>query len=467
MPTLFESNRIKIWHDKRYGVKHLYCVDSNTGIKKVTRGGKTGTKETPSTDTSDNTKTKKTIGGRLLKSRLSSTPASSSPSSPSSPSSSSQSKIAPISKATEVLDDDLRVKKSTKPKKIKDQQLIDSTGSDKIFNPKEIIDIVNLVNTDSSKVSQMSEEDVMYNLFLKQIEDTASQSSYDNNNIDNELNQQEGNILRRKLNKVVHLISNKKLIETPIVLEPDCPIEIVYKSRIVFANFVSKRENSNALNVRLAAGTMAVIDVGQIISCWDLLADETPPTTVEDWAQTAADALEILGNMSPRKSDLNEFWKLVSRRSLTIHVDSLDLGIYIFQERNFRTWIDPLIDASDTGVRALSSSQRYAAALLLFHDDYHFKHKKSSFYMPNADIDDEIEIGNEEEVDVDVEDIPPNSVLILEGAYKALDDGVSMFKEGESFFQYYNERVESFKSNDLIGDSTSTSSFDACCFICR
>ena len=60
------------------------------------------------------------------------------------------------------------------------------------------------------------------------------------------------------------------------------------------------------------------------------------PTTSEDWADVANDAIELLRNTSPRKSDLEEFWKLVSKRSSSLSVDSLDLSVYIFQERKFR-----------------------------------------------------------------------------------------------------------------------------------
>ena len=109
---------------------------------------------------------------------------------------------------------------------------------------------------------------------------------------------------------------------------------------------------------------------------------EQIPSTKGDWADVASDAIKILRNMSPRKSDLQEFWKLVSKRSSSLSVDSLDLSVYIFQERKFRLWIDAFTSAHDVDVYAPSAAQRYAASILLFNDDFHFKRNPTRLGEP-------------------------------------------------------------------------------------
>ena len=95
--------------------------------------------------------------------------------------------------------------------------------------------------------------------------------------------------------------------------------------------------------------------------------------------------------MSPRKSDLQEFAQLTTQqRSISLPVDSLDLGVYVFQERKFRTWLNPYISAADSKVSALSAAQRYAAAVLLFYDDLHFKRRPTTLSSQLGDEDDGI-----------------------------------------------------------------------------
>jgi len=246
----------------------------------------------------------------------------------------------------------------------------------------------------------------------------------------------------------------KKVVEVPIAVDVGTPLEFVYKGRMTVGNFLRRKLGKNnepspgALVVELVTGDEVTIDVGQVISCWDVLADEDVPKGPADWAQVTAEALEVLGNMSPRKSDLQEFWHLVSKqRSAAISVDSLDLGVYIFQERSFRKWINPYADATESNVRALSAAQRYAAALLLHNDDFHFKRKPSDAAAGPIEGDDGLTADDlmldDDDNDADASDDGdgPAPLYVVEGAYKVLDEGSAMFREGEVFFKYYESRV--------------------------
>ena len=291
--------------------------------------------------------------------------------------------------------------------------------------------------TPKASLEGLSEDDVLHDLFLRQIlmDNNGGTSSTDTI----EPNQQSW----QEYTNAPQI--NKKVVEMPVEVEVNMPLEFVYKGRVTVGNFVSRKVGKtgtlspSSLIVRLVTGEEVTIDAGQIISCWDILADESLPIEPLDWAQITSEALEILGNMSPRKSDLQEFWQLVSKqRSAAISVDSLDLGVYIFQERSFRKWINPYADATEANVRALSAAQRYAAALLLYNDDFHFKRKPSIVGVAAEDdsgsgysVDDVMKEDDEDNVSTSS---PSSShpLLIVDGAYKVLDEGSSMFREGSS-----------------------------------
>ena len=183
--------------------------------------------------------------------------------------------------------------------------------------------------TPAASLDGLSEDEVLYDLFLRQFvgDDVETKPFYESDTVLKFSNSGVSN-----KNKII-----QRVVEVPVPLMIDTPLEIVFKNRVAFGNFVGRKIGKNGLPsasllVRLVSGEVVTIDVGQIISCWDQLADEGIPTTPIDWAQVTGDALEILGNMSPRKSDLQEFWQVVSKqRSSSISVDSLDLGVYIFQ----------------------------------------------------------------------------------------------------------------------------------------
>jgi hypothetical protein len=303
-------------------------------------------------------------------------------------------------------------------------------SSDGIFYP-----------TVAESSEQLSEEDALHDLFLRQIFDSAKAEKNVVEHSGPRFNQAGLKLIESK---------TKEMVELPIRLTEDIPVEFVYKKRVTVGNFVSRKEGSSAVQVRLVTGDIATIDVGQIISVWDMLADEVIPTTVADWAQVTAEAIEILGDMSPRKSDLQQFWEIVSnQRSAAIPIDSLDLGVYIFQERSFKRWVNPYTDASSAGVQALSSSQRYAAALLLFSDDFHFKRRQTVF--TDAPLADESNNGDESGNSYSVDDLledgsirdddDSEGVYVIEGAYRALDAGTCLFREGEVFAKYFEERI--------------------------
>ena len=155
--------------------------------------------------------------------------------------------------------------------------------------------------------------------------------------------------------------------------------------------------------------------------------------------------------------------------------------------------MNPYAEAVESNVRALSASQRYAAALLLYNDDFHFKRKQT--VVAPVVVQEEEEEEEEEEVVIE-EDVKPmvieveresistarsarekaltgysvedimndrrqsaaarglkipsaaavaainedSALYVVEGAYRVLDDGISMFREGEVFATYYESR---------------------------
>jgi hypothetical protein len=288
----------------------------------------------------------------------------------------------------------------------------------------------------SNAPQSLANEDDVYNYFLDQIKELSNSNediSYDDSDISEGAAQ-----------------LKKELVEEATLLEAGCPIEFYYKGRVSFGNFIGRKASSNALIVQLPSAEQVTIDVGQVISCWDQLADEEVPSSTEQWIQVTNEALEILGIMSPRKSNLEEFWKMISRRGTGLPVDSLDLGVYIFQERSFRSWANPYVDAGDSNVMALSASQRYVAALLLHNDIFHFKRKMSTAVASseNKPLSNDL-----------------STMLVMEGGYSALDEGISIHREGDVLLDYYqlmalnttasssdiqpNVRESPFKANTL------------------
>jgi len=225
--------------------------------------------------------------------------------------------------------------------------------------------------------------------------------------------------------------------EEPTIIEKGAPMEIIYKKKLVFGNFVSyKQDSSHSIEVQLQSDEKITLDVGQVISVWDTLADEYAPNGSDMWADVASEAIEILGRMSPRKSNLEEFWGSMERRRTQVAVDSMDLGVYIFQEHNFRKWMDPHKISSSLHVHALSAAQRYAAALLLFFDELHFKRKPT----------------------IHVSGLGSRGSLI-EGGYRALDEGTVIFKQGDLFVNHFHALTSNSTHQSQITSPSSLTTF--------
>lgn len=313
------------------------------------------------------------------------------------------------------------------------------------------LDDGNLSINDNDVIGKDLEVDnAVYDLFLQQLSE-----EFQGNDNEIEDNPHLNDIMSR------NLLPSKEIITSPTKLVVNDVVEFIYKNKLMIGNYLGHRKNS--ITIQTTSGSILTIDIGQVISVWDNLADESPlPCTPISWSSITMNVLEILRKVSPRKSDLEEFWKLVSQRSIEIPVDSLDLSIYIFQESKFRMWIDPYSEASDAKVRAMSIAERYAAAVLLYNDRTHFKRKPTSVYIKNKEdgepttmysIDDD-----EEEDDKDEED--GLYLYLIEGGYRVLDESIAMFKECESFSRYYHHTVTPQKEAEegLLSSISSSSS---------
>ena len=136
--------------------------------------------------------------------------------------------------------------------------------------------------TPAVSLDGLSEDEVLYDLFLRQFvgDDVETKPFYESDEVLSARGYgiSKGNIIQR-------------VVEVPVPLIVDTPLEIVYKSRVAFGNFVARKMGKNgvlsstSLLVRLVSGEVITIDVGQIVSCWDQLADEGVPRTPTDWAQ--------------------------------------------------------------------------------------------------------------------------------------------------------------------------------------
>lgn len=135
--------------------------------------------------------------------------------------------------------------------------------------------------TPAASLDGLSEDEVLYDLFLRQFvgDDVETKPFYESDTVLNFRG------LSSNRNTII-----QRVVEVPVPLLTDTPLEIVYKSRVAFANFVARKVGKNGLPsssllVRLVSGEVVTIDVGQIVSCWDQLADEGIPTKTTDWAQ--------------------------------------------------------------------------------------------------------------------------------------------------------------------------------------
>ena len=173
---------------------------------------------------------------------------------------------------------------------------------DLVFDP-EILDI--------DEFNNLSYDDVLHQLFLNQINDDAIGKDINDDNDDNiNIDQHEYDDMDYDLKGADYLrysSSQSNREDYPTTLEEGIPLEFIYNKKIAFGNYIRPKKGSKALEIKMASGTDVTIDAGQIISLWDTISDDVWPSTPEEWARIGSEALRVLGNMSPRKSDLQDF----------------------------------------------------------------------------------------------------------------------------------------------------------------
>ncbi len=217
-----------------------------------------------------------------------------------------------------------------------------------------------------------------------------------------------------------------KMIEDATPVYHNSIIEFYHDKVIAFGNFISKSPDSHSISVRLSSGEVATIDVAQIVSVWDGMADEIEPTTAKVWKNVLTEAESILASIPERKKDLSEFWELTShQRSKNMAVDSFDVGVYLFQESKMRAWMSPRWGASESKVCSLSTAERVAAAMLIHRDHFHFKRRVST--MAPAPTNEK--------------DVQEGDWYVIEGGYKLVTESVLDFKECDTFVQYYHAQT--------------------------
>ena len=218
-----------------------------------------------------------------------------------------------------------------------------------------------------------------------------------------------------------------KMIEDATPVYPDSILEIYHGNDTMFGNFINKSPNSNSISVRLCSGDVATIDVAQIVSVWNGVADESEPTTTQAWNNVLTEAEATLASIPERKRDLGDFWELTGhQRSKNMAVDSFDVGVYLFQESKMRAWMSPMWKASESKVCSLSAAERVAAAMLMHRDHFHFKRRVTT--IAPAPTDDQLDIGGE--------------FFVVEGGYKLVTESVLDFKECDTFVRYYLAQTE-------------------------
>jgi hypothetical protein len=187
--------------------------------------------------------------------------------------------------------------------------------------------------------------------------------------------------------KKIPKTKRKSIVEEAVVaLIPDTPVAYVHQKKLHFGNFVAQRENSTGIYIRKTNGEIEQFGPENIVEVWDDLSDVNPPTTPVQWAETVARAISVFKLLSPRKTFLEDFWTYFDHYSYHLPVNSVDLCVYIFQEKKFKHWLLPIHEnIEETGnfeVRQFNSGERYAALTLLFTDYVHFKRLNSVTSYP-------------------------------------------------------------------------------------
>jgi hypothetical protein len=219
-------------------------------------------------------------------------------------------------------------------------------------------------------------------------------------------------------NTKLKIMSSREIIEVKTNLVPGLPVEIVNKNRVMFGNILAVKSKST-VSVVLSNGETVTVDIGQVISCWDYLEDELPRNP-NDWTKVSSSAMQHMKDFASAVSIMDDFWSRLEHRDCKLSTDSLDLGIFLFQRRNFDRWINPTL-SKETHVSALTAAERYVAAILLYNDDLHFKRRMSRV----TESENEDESFNDE-------------IHIIEGGYQVHRECVVKQKQIKDFIDFHN-----------------------------
>jgi hypothetical protein len=191
----------------------------------------------------------------------------------------------------------------------------------------------------------------------------------------------------------------------------------------------------NTVLLQQLDGTTLTTPSEQIISVWG-----DGEVAERSWDNMRQDAVGLLNSTVPRKQDLEEFWEIVGQqRGHRLVVDSLDVGVYLFQEGHLRAWLNPHVSGDAAGVRPLTAAQRYAAALMLHNDGTRFKRRPSTLAAPEG---------------ATKEDASGWPLSVVEGGYRVLREGVVLHKQSTLFEQYYTEQLCNLDDLEAQSDGT-------------
>jgi hypothetical protein len=293
----------------------------------------------------------------------------------------------------------------------------------------------------------------------------------------------------------------KEMIQRAAAVKEFTPLEFVHKGKIHFGNVIAGSEEGNSLFVRISSGKELWIDKSQVISVWEELSDEAVPQTAEAWANVTEKAIRLLRYVSPKKINLEEFWKLIQQqhgvngRDGSFSINSLDLAIYVFQDSKFSHWLNPhsptVTDDWGNGpdqvaISICSAAQRMAMAILLDDDKVHFKRRISTHGWAEDSVISTLTYASvrEESDSNDVTDIPLGRnrnmnynkagkgkgkrkaaisvttsskpiTYLIEGGYRLLDESSVRKRENDIFLDYYLSQVNARNSSETLEMTTS------------
>jgi hypothetical protein len=213
------------------------------------------------------------------------------------------------------------------------------------------------------------------------------------------------------------------VVERPSTVGIGSMVEYCHDGHVRVASVVGAgAKQRNTVLLRQPDGTTLTTPSEQIISVWG-----DGEVAERSWDNIRQDAAGLLNSTVPRKQDLEEFWEIVGQqRGHRLVVDSLDVGVYLFQEGHLRAWLNPYQSGDAAGVRPLAAAQRYAAALMLHNDGTRFKRRPSTLAAPEG---------------ATKEDVSGRPLSVVEGGYRVLREGVVLHKQSTLFEQYYTEQL--------------------------